>query len=661
MSSASPGPRHRARHRNWQRAACVTLALAVTVPLAPAEAFTLFGHTFFGKNPNDPANAPDAQPYKIDFNLEGQQNKRLKRVLQSASNLFTQRRRPPAAAAGLIARAKGDYGRILAALYTQGYYGGTIRILVDGRDPATIAPDSTLPKPSQVTVSVDPGPLFQYGTVQFDGLPAPIPMKDKKAELDLRDAKIQHGAVARSGEILTAEKKVIDVWRQRGYPKARVADRKVVADHATNQVNAVVEIDHGPAAVFGPVSVTGTQRLDPAFAVRQTGLHPGDRYDPDDLARAKKRLQRLDTLSSISIKEADVVRDGTLPITFNLAERKRHLVGGGVSYSTRDGADVTGYFEYRNIFGRGEKFRLDAEVGGLGADSNTRFKSSVGDIGSSFDTLDYKLSGTFTRPGTFSPDTDLVLNVTGQQEYVDTYLKRGVGGTATLKQYFTDELTGSLGVELEKERVEDALGINNYLIFGIPGQLEFDNRDVKLNPTEGFHVTGDLEPFTDLEGGTIALSSKISAATYKSLDANDRFIVAGRVALGSIVGGSNLEDIPADRRFYIGGGGSVRGYDYKSVGPRVNGDIVGGKSFWEASLELRTKITESIGIVPFFDLGNAYEDSIPDFSGGVKMGAGLGLRYNTGLGPIRLDVAVPLNPVKGDAKYGIYVGLGQAF
>ena len=111
----------------------------------------------------------------------------------------------------------------------------------------------------------------------------------------------------------------------------------------------------------------------------------------------------------------------------------------------------------------------------------------------------------------------------------------------------------------------------------------------------------------------------------------------------------------------------MRGYAYQAIGPRVPdpsnpGEFLptGGRSFAEASAELRVQVTESFGVVPFIDAGTVSEDQFPDFSD-VRVGAGVGVRYITPFGPLRVDAAVPLNRRPGDASFGIYAGIGQAF
>src|SRR5690606_24034768 len=147
-------------------------------------------------------------------------------------------------------------------------------------------------------------------------------------------------------------------------------------------------------------------------------------------------------------------------------------------------------------------------------------------------------------------------------------------------------------------RITDAFGTAEYMLLGLPLAATYDSSDDRLNPTEGVRASLLLEPMIDLKGESNVFGIvKASASTYRALDEADKFVVAGRLAVGSVVG-ADLMDVPADRRFYAGGGGSVRGYDFQSISPRAaNGDLLGGRSLVEASLELRVRLTEKIGVV----------------------------------------------------------------
>jgi translocation and assembly module TamA len=139
----------------------------------------------------------------------------------------------------------------------------------------------------------------------------------------------------------------------------------------------------------------------------------------------------------------------------------------------------------------------------------------------------------------------------------------------------------------------------------------------------------------------------------------DALTLAGRVRLGAIPG-AGREDIAPSRRFYAGGGGSVRGYSYQSIGPRdANNDPIGGRSLVEMAVEARYRFGD-FGVVPFLDAGAIYTDLYPDFSN-LRFGAGLGVRYYSSFGPIRVDVGTPINPQPGDPVIAVYVSLGQAF
>jgi translocation and assembly module TamA len=258
------------------------------------------------------------------------------------------------------------------------------------------------------------------------------------------------------------------------------------------------------------------------------------------------------------------------------------------------------------------------------------------------------------------PASKFYTNLKAVYEHPDAYDHFSVKGAVGLSYELTKTQTVSAEFALDYSKIDDSFGHHEYLIASVPLQYVFDNRDDKLNPTKGFRFLGYAEPSYDIKNGTVFVKLKGEGSAYQGIDDSGRIVLAERLALGSILGAS-LQEVPADRRFYAGGGGSVRGYAYQGIGPKDDdGQPIGGLSWLEASAEVRYAVTSSIGIVPFVDIGTVSEKQFPDFSD-VKVGAGIGLRYLTPFGPLRIDAAVPLNPGPGDPSFGIYAGIGQAF
>jgi translocation and assembly module TamA len=388
--------------------------------------------------------------------------------------------------------------------------------------------------------------------------------------------------------------------------------------------------------------------MDPAFVAWQSGIVPGQPFDPDVNERAVKNLRRLQVFNSTNLVEAGAVtRDGTLPMTIAVAERPLHVFGAGGSYSTVDGLGVEGYWEHRNLFGRAERLRLEARISGIdGADPRD---------------FTYLAGATFIKPGVLTPLTDLTASLTATREVYDPYTQNTFRGRLGLAHEFSETLTGTIALNGEYDQVDDSFGNRDLVLVSLPAGLAYDDTDNRLEPTRGYRARLDLEPFHEFEFGNTGLWGKLQGSTYLALDEDGRYVVATRAAVGSIVG-APADELPANRLFFAGGGGSVRGYPYRSIGPRLDDDdVVGGRSLVEASLEFRAKVTDSIGIVPFVDAGSAFESSVPDFSEKIKVGAGIGARYYTGIGAIRLDVAMPVNPDKGDPAFALYIGIGESF
>jgi len=630
----------------YRLVAAVAIGL-VALP-ATASAFQLFGMTFFeSKNKKNADVIGDPVEYKVTVNVKPDE-RGLRNAVRNASGLYGDRKKPASGAAGLIAKARSDYTSILAALYGRARYGGTIHILIDGREASSLPPDATVAKPAQVTINVDQGPAFTFGRTQIlNAAPPPATFRDK---VDTpADIGFVSGQPANSGTILKAEKIAVDAWRQQGHPKAEIIERKVTADHATNTVDVVLRVDPGRRAVYGPVTVKGATRMDPVFVGKETDLKVGHEYDPDDVKAANDRLTKLDVFQAMTIQEADKIGpDGELPMTVTVKERKLHRFGVGATYSTIDGGGLSAFWLHRNLFGHADSLRFDGSIGGLG---------QTADPGE----LDYTLGVTFKRPGIYGPDTDLIASVFGQRQVLDLYTETSIEGKLGFIHQFTPELSGEIDGDIKRSRFEDDLGTRDFLTVGLPVSLTFDGRDSKVEPTQGVYLEGDVDPYYEFDYGNAAVQMTAEARGYYGIGARDRVVLAGRVKVGSLVG-SSIDETPPDKLFFAGGGGSIRGYSYQGIGVRRSDDVTtGGRSLFLASGEVRTKITDTIGLVGFADAGTVGSNSFVDFSEPLKIGVGVGLRYYTGLGPIRLDVAVPLDRQSDDPNYALYVGIGEAF
>jgi translocation and assembly module TamA len=313
---------------------------------------------------------------------------------------------------------------------------------------------------------------------------------------------------------------------------------------------------------------------------------------------------------------------------------------------------VNGFWGHRNLFGGAETLRLDASVSWFGQKPEAVPNA---------DPFGYKLAASFVKPGIYTAQDDLIANASVLREVTNAYVREGVVALIGVRHRFNDNLSMQVGLDFERARVEDVYGWRNDSVMGVPVDVSYDTTDNPLDPSRGVRASATIEPFAYLgQAGAGPVMFKGSFAAYRALDEDKRYILAGRVAAGSLFG-ATLFDVPPQRRFYVGGGGSLRGYAYQSASPRnLQGDIVGGRSYFEASAELRAKITDTIGIVPFFDMGAAFASETPDFRN-LKYAAGIGLRYYTAIGPLRIDFAVPLNPGPQDGDFGVYVSLGQAF
>ncbi len=615
----------------------------------PAKALELFGTCLIEPCDEDQqTDLIDPHYYDVEVDVSETTPEEIGNAIQAASELWRGKDKPVGGSAGLIARAKGDYRRILAALYNSGRYAGEISIQLNGREVSDLETGTELPKRSSLLVTVDPGAGYLLGRTSIINM-APETFDPADQVETPQDVGFETGQVARADVIKRATDVSIEAWRQQGYPTAALLDKTAIANHPNQLLNVTLELQSGPKAAYGELVVRGAEDMDPEFVAYMADLQPGQEYDPDDIKSAYRRLDRLGVFSTRKVKEAKTVSaDGMLPLQLVVKERALRRIGVGASMSSVDGAGVEAYWLHRNLFGKAERLRLDAKFSGIGASQD-------------LDKYDYSLAAKFTKPGIFSPDTDLTANAYAKHEYNDSYEESGFGGATHVINYWSDEITLSGGIFAEVSRFDDSFGERDFTTIGLEGDVLYDGRDNKLDPTAGIYARFNAKPFYEWQYSNPGARFESEVRGYQAVDAEARTVIAGRVKLGSVYGQGISQSAPSFL-FNAGGGSSIRGYDYKGIGVvNAMGNETAGKSLFETSLELRQKIIGNFGAVAFVDAGTVGADSIVDFSEDLSVGVGVGLRYYTGLGPIRVDVAFPLNKTAGDSDFALYAGLGQAF
>ncbi|MEN3952551.1 autotransporter assembly complex family protein [Iodidimonas sp. SYSU 1G8] len=567
--------------------------------------------------------------YAYDVDIEGLKGTGLESSLKDRSDLVRLRKEDPASIWDLRARIRRDINGFADVLRAEGYYGARINY--------TVARDR---KPIAVTITITPGDRFTIGaySMQLVG-PASLP-PEVQAMAD-KVATEQVGQPARSEIVVAAFGKVMQELPQLGYPRAKLADQDFKANHLDGKLTAKVRIETGPRIRFGATTVDGLETVKKNAVLKVITWEEGEQYDSRKVAKFREELTAMNLFSTIRIDSDDPLVDGDeQPMKVRLRERDHRSIGATASYSTVNGFGGSVFWEHRNIFGAGERLIVEAEA-------DQKLQQFTGDL---------------TKPRFLRNDQKLLIGAEVAREDTDAFLEyRGVL-RAGVEREVTKRLRVRLGTEASYLDTRDAFAPTKSILLGLPALVAYDRSDDLLDPTTGFRlglkaapylVFGDAKNFVTMEG---------TASAYLRLDDAGKYVVAGRVKLGALFGANDIRNIPASKRFYSGGGNSIRGYGYQAIGPvDPAGEPIGGKSLFEVGAEVRIKVTDTWGVVPFFEGGSVFDSALPDFSQKLRWGAGIGVRYYTGFGPVRLDVAFPINGTPADDDFQIYVSIGQAF
>jgi translocation and assembly module TamA len=532
-------------------------------------------------------------------------------------------------------RAREAADAATAVLRSEGYYSSDV-------EPEVGEGDTPTPR-----VRITPGPRFTLAQPAIEWVgPAP-PAAEQAAAL--KALALTPGAPGRAADVVSGEGRIVSVLEQRGYADAKAEPREVVVDYAAQTLQPAFRIAAGPLVRLDGIELVARGRTDARWVRGLAPWKSGQAYSPELVAELQRRLLDAGVYDQAAVALAPADRttaDGLRPVVVSLSERKRRTIEAGASYGNVEGLGADLRWTHYNVLRRADTLTLFGRV------SNIESRAGV----------------TLALPDWRRGDQTLTLQTEGYRDNTPAYDQAGFNARGDVQRRYGKTSFLTLGLSADVSRtIELEVGTLNTLgqdVFTVAahGNLYLDRSDDPLDPRRGWRAGVKLEPTFAFGRTTLPyLRLQTQASGYLPLDSAARTVLAGRVNVGSILNGASVGDIPAPQRFYAGGSGSVRGFAYQAVGPHFPDNTPeGGLSLFEGSVEVRRQLTRRWGLVGFVDSGSVGLRQNPDLTH-LSVGTGLGVRYNLGFGPIRVDVGTPLTNRRGASPVQVYVSIGQSF
>ncbi|MDG6095035.1 BamA/TamA family outer membrane protein [Acetobacter sp. AN02] len=597
-------------------------------------------------------------------------NDDLDAALQASSEMISLQDTTETGPFALAGRVRSDYGRLKDALDSFGYYEGKVKISLKRPDGVSSPPAlqidgqaaelsswlGALPKKETVAVRISaaPGPEYHIGTIEIadpEGHPMKLSSPEEKA------FGLYSGDSANSANILKASGDLMQEYEDEGRPLAEVQTPVAWLRPETRTLDLHFVASPGPVARIGEITLEGLEKTNVQFIRHRLTIASGERYSPGRIEAARQDLAALGIFASVSIRKADkLAADGTIPLTITFREGKSRTVGAEAAYSTDLGGRLGANWTHNNIFGRAETLRLTALVTGVG--------------GSAQQGLGYDIYADLMKPDFSGRRQTFSIRVEGLRQLFYSYHQTALLARAGITRIISRRWKVSYGGQWIQESVRQFGDTRSYTLLSAPLSANYDSTDLKSPldaATHGARVSIGITPMESLGHSTAFFAiMQATASTYLDLSKiglsrPGRSVIAVRGTVGTIQGASTY-DIPPDQRLYAGGSATVRGFRYQGVGPQF-GDTkyaIGGTALDAGTFEFRQRIGKSFGMTTFADAGQVGSDGMP-FHGKLRVGAGGGVRYYTPIGPVRVDVAVPLNRQHRGDKWELYIGLGETF
>lgn len=581
-------------------------------------------------------NLADYPSIEYDLHLEVVGDESLKSFIKDNSKLESLKNKPPISTNALRYRMLQDIKNIRHALKHKGYFDAKVEANLENKNGAKL-----------VDVFVQTGPKYTISGFSLEILDHDQHMKLTPSKL-ARVMEIEVGDLVDQDKIFEANLRLEKHFKNHGYPfvKMEVPDGKVNKDKKA--LSIIFKATLNGVRKYGNAYIRGVNTISEKYVRNRIVWRQGEIYDDRLVERTKRKLIDSELFSSVSIlpsKEQEVEDTEVVPLKIELVEAPPRLIGAGIDYTTSQGVGGRFAWEHRNLLGGGEALKLEAK--GTRKQAKSRISFEVPDI--------------------FMPDLNFITWLEARYNNTLAYKGHVYDAYVGLKYEYLESIHAFLGIEYERSKLTRTVTQReNY--FSIPLSVLVDMRNDVINPYKGWRVLGEVTPYY----GSLGQSNKmlrflLNANYYLRMIKKDTFVIGfwGRVGQIQLIKNA---DIPLDKRFYSGGLNSVRGYGYQKLGPiDQNGNPAGGKRLIEFGVEPRFKITDTIGGVAFVEAGFVGQDEpFSQEASRYLIGYGVGLRYYTAIGPIRLDVAFPakkrhVNGKRYDSPVQLYISIGQAF
>jgi translocation and assembly module TamA len=599
----------------------------------------------------------------------------LEEMFKKSSDLFAMMDTPPSSELTLTRRLRSSIDQGTALLKSLGYYEGRVEGSIEKAGERL-----------KVTVRLTPGPLYTLEPGLVALLSGDDPHSLEPAEIDkqleeegqkdnerekakakaaedkraaggpcpyspcpadtLTQAGLVPGAPAKADDVLAAVDALSAIWRNGGYPEAEVVATRYTIDTKARTLLAEAALRPGPYASMGDVKRTSESKIKDGYLAAYVNWKPGQSWSQDLAERYRESLMRSGLFKTVEISPSPAFPHGEASaageVLLKIEDAPARTVSGSLNYDTDFGPGLELAWEHRNFTGWGDKLRFEMPV--------------WRDL--------FQLAASYQRPFFLDRRQNLLLEAAVLKENAKSYDLLSFSAAAGIDRQLTRKIRGVFRASFELGSLEEELlPREGYEVIGLPVTLEWSDANSVLDPTKGMRITLLAAPYYgEYKKKFSVLKYRVDAAFYQPFVGPDKLVMALRAAMGAI-NGTSPQSLPSSLRFFGGGGKSVRGYEYQSIGPKnARGRPVGGAAVVEASVELRWKFSDTMGVTAFVDGGNVYDrPEISQLGKDLLFGGGLGFRYYSPIGPFRLDLATPLTPRRGDGPIQVYLSLGQSF